>query len=38
MLVEIKFNVMQNVIVNNEFKQLREIIEERNGSIMLTAA
>jgi hypothetical protein len=32
MLIEIKFNVMRNTIVNNEFKQLREIVENRYGS------
>jgi hypothetical protein len=34
MLVEIKFNIMQNMILNNEFKQCREIIENRNVSIV----
>jgi hypothetical protein len=29
MLVGINFKVMQNMIVNNEFKQLREIIKKR---------
>jgi hypothetical protein len=28
------FTVMQNMIVNNEFKQLREIIENRKRSIV----
>jgi hypothetical protein len=34
MLVGIKFNVMQNMIVNNEFQQLKEIIENRNESVV----
>jgi hypothetical protein len=34
MLVEIKFNVIQHMILNNKFKQLREIIENGNGSII----
>jgi hypothetical protein len=32
MLVLIKFNVMQNMIINNEFRELREDIKNRNGS------
>jgi hypothetical protein len=34
MLVGIKFNVMQNMIMNNEFKQSREIIKNKNGSVV----
>jgi hypothetical protein len=34
MLVGIGFNVMQNVIMNNEIKHLKEIIENRNGSVV----
>jgi hypothetical protein len=34
MMVGIKFNIMQNMIVNTEFQQLTEIIEDRNGSIV----
>jgi hypothetical protein len=32
MLVGTKFNVVQNMMANNEFKQLWEISEKRNGS------
>jgi hypothetical protein len=35
MLVRIKFNVMQNIIVNNEFKHLREIIENRKRHVTI---
>jgi hypothetical protein len=34
MLVGIEFNVIQNMMVNNEFKQLRKIIENKNGSVV----
>jgi hypothetical protein len=34
MLIWIKFNEMKDMIMNNEFKQLREVIENRNGSIV----
>jgi hypothetical protein len=34
MLIGIKFNVVQNMITNNEFKQFREITENRNGSVV----
>jgi hypothetical protein len=34
MLVGIEFNVMQNMIVNSEFRQLWEIIENTNGSVV----
>jgi hypothetical protein len=30
----VKFNVIQNMITNDEFKQLREIIESRNMSVV----
>jgi hypothetical protein len=32
MLVGIQLNIMQNTILNNKFKQLREITGNRNGS------
>jgi hypothetical protein len=34
MLIGIKFNVMQNMIMNNEFKHIIEIIEEINRSLV----
>jgi hypothetical protein len=34
MLVGIKFKVVQNMIVNNEFQQRKEIIEDRNESVV----
>jgi hypothetical protein len=34
MLVGIKFNVMQNMIANNEFHQLRDISENRNVAVV----
>jgi hypothetical protein len=34
MLIEIKINVMQNMILNNKFKQITEIIENTNGSVV----
>jgi hypothetical protein len=33
-LIRIEFNVTQNIIVNYELKQLREITENTNGSIV----
>jgi hypothetical protein len=35
MLVGIKFNEMQNMTVINEFKQHGEIIENKNGSVII---
>jgi 2-hydroxy-3-keto-5-methylthiopentenyl-1-phosphate phosphatase len=35
MLNEIEFSVMQNIIMNNEFKEFRKVIENRNGSIII---
>jgi hypothetical protein len=32
MLIWIKFNEMQDMIMNNEFKQLRKIVENRNNN------
>jgi hypothetical protein len=34
MLIVIKFSVMRNMIMNNEFRQLREITENGNGSVV----
>jgi hypothetical protein len=34
MLIGIKFNVMQSMIMNNELKKLREIVEKRNWSVV----
>jgi hypothetical protein len=34
MMDEIKFNVMQNMIVINEFRQHREIIDNRDGPVV----
>jgi hypothetical protein len=34
MLIGITFSVMRNMIMNNEFKQFREIIENRNWSVV----
>jgi hypothetical protein len=34
MLFEMKFNVKQNMIMSDEFKQLREGIENINGSLL----
>jgi hypothetical protein len=34
MLIGIKFSIMQNKIMNEKFKQFREIIENRNGSVV----
>jgi hypothetical protein len=34
MLVEKKFNAMQTMKVNSEFEKLREITENRNGSVV----
>jgi hypothetical protein len=34
MLNWIKFSIMQNMIMNNEFKQFREIVENGNGSVI----
>jgi hypothetical protein len=34
MLLGIKFNIIKNMIVSNEFKQHTEIIENRNGSVL----
>jgi hypothetical protein len=34
MLIGIKFSVVRNMIMNNEFKQFREITEKRNGSVV----
>jgi hypothetical protein len=34
MLVGIKLNIMQNMILNDKLKQLREIIENRNGYVV----
>jgi wobble nucleotide-excising tRNase len=31
---EAMFNVMQNMIMDNEFQQIREIIENRNESVV----
>jgi hypothetical protein len=34
MLIRIKFSIMQNMTMNNEFKQFREIVKNRNGSVI----
>jgi hypothetical protein len=34
MLIWIKFSIMRNMIINNEFKQFIEIVENRNGPII----
>jgi hypothetical protein len=36
-MFDIKFNVMKNTIMNNEFKQLRKITENRNGPVVSAA-
>jgi post-segregation antitoxin (ccd killing protein) len=33
-LIGINFSVILNTIMNNEFKQFREISENRNGSVV----
>jgi hypothetical protein len=35
MLIWIKFSIMRNMIMNDEFKQFREIVENRNGSVIV---
>jgi hypothetical protein len=34
MPIWIKFSIMRNMIMNNEFKQFREIVENRNASVI----
>jgi hypothetical protein len=34
MLIWIKFSIMQNMIINNEFKQFREIVENLDGFVV----
>jgi hypothetical protein len=34
MLIGIKFSMMQNIIMNDKFKQFREIIENGNRSVV----
>jgi hypothetical protein len=34
MLILIKFSIMQNMIMNYECKQYREIVENRNGYVI----
>jgi hypothetical protein len=35
MLIGIKFSIMRDVVMNNELKQFREVVENRNGSVVV---
>jgi hypothetical protein len=38
MFVAIKYNVMQNMVLNDKFKQFRKIIEKRSRSIVVQSS